>query len=89
LDQAGAFGYDAQGRPHGGLFWDGRANNRTEQARGPLFNPDEMANTDTAALAARLRALPYAADLRAAAGLPAAATDAQLVDAAISALVRY
>ncbi len=52
-------------------------------------DPDEMANTDTAALAARLRALPYAADLRAAAGLQAAATDAQLVDAAISALVRY
>lgn len=89
LDQAGAFGFDAQGRPRGGLFWDGRANSRVEQARGPLFNPDEMANTDVAALATRLRALPYAADLRAASGLPAAATDDQLVDAAISALARY
>ncbi|MDR7271353.1 cytochrome c peroxidase [Pelomonas saccharophila] len=89
LDQAGAFGFDAQGRPRGGLFWDGRANNRTEQARGPLFNPDEMANADVGALAAKLRALPYAADLRAAANLPAAATDDQLVDAAVTAIARY
>jgi len=89
LDHAGAFSFDAQGRPHGGLFWDGRANNRVEQARGPLFNPDEMANADVGALAARLRALPYAADLRAAANLPAAATDDQLVDAAVTAIARY
>jgi cytochrome c peroxidase len=89
LDQAGAFGFDAQGRPHGGLFWDGRANSRIEQARGPLFNSGEMANADAAALAARLGALPYVADLRAAAGLPAAATDDQLVDAAIAALARF
>jgi cytochrome c peroxidase len=89
LDQAGTFGFDAQGRPHGGLFWDGRANSRIEQARGPLFNSGEMANADAAALAARLGALPYVADLRAAAGLPATATDDQLVDAAIAALARY
>lgn len=89
LDQAGAFTFDAQGRPRGGLFWDGRANSRIEQARGPLFNPDEMANADVATLAAKLRALPYAADLRAAANLPAAATDGQLVDAAITAIARY
>lgn len=89
LDQAGAFRFDAQGRPHGGLFWDGRADNRTTQARGPLFNADEMANADVTALATRLRALPYAADLRAAASLPAAATDDQLVDAAVTALARY
>ena len=89
LDQAGAFAIDTQGRARGGLFWDGCANSRAEQARGPLFNPDEMANADVAALAARLRALPYAADLRASAGLPAAATDDQLVDAATTALARY
>ncbi|HEY8876874.1 MAG TPA: cytochrome c peroxidase, partial [Roseateles sp.] len=89
LDPAGAFGFDALGRPRGGLFWDGRANSRVEQARGPLFNPDEMANADVATLAARLRALPYAADLRAAANLPAAATDDQLVDAAVTAIARY
>jgi len=89
LDQAGAFSFDAQGRPHGGLFWDGRANSRIEQARGPLFNSGEMANADAAALAARLGALPYVADLRAATGLPATATDDQLVDAAIAALARY
>ena len=89
LDQAGAFRFDAQGRPRGGLFWDGRASTRAEQARGPLFNADEMANADVAALATRLRALPYAADLRAAASLPAAATDEQLVDAATTALARF
>jgi len=89
LDQAGAFRFDAQGRPRGGLFWDGRANSRAEQARGPLFNADEMANADVSALAARLRALPYAAELRAAAGLTAAATDDQLVDAAVTALARH
>lgn len=89
LDQAGAFGFDAQGRAGGGLFWDGRASSRAEQARGPLFNADEMANTDVAALATRLRALPYVADLRAAASLTAAATDGQLVDAAVTALARY
>lgn len=89
LDQAGPFGFDAQGRPRGGLFWDGRANSRVEQARGPLFNADEMANADAAALAVKLRALPYAADLRAAANLPAAATDDQLVDAAVTAIARY
>lgn len=89
LDQAGAFRLDAQGQAHGGLFWDGRASSRAEQARGPLFNADEMANTDVAALANRLRALPYAADLRAAASLPASASDEQLVDAAVTALARY
>ena len=36
LDQAGPFRFDAQGRPHGGLFWDGRASSRAEQARGPV-----------------------------------------------------
>ncbi len=89
LDQAGSFGFDAQGRPRGGLFWDGRADTRQQQARGPLFNADEMANVDVAALATRLRALPYAGDLRAAAGLPAAATDDQLADAAVNALARF
>lgn len=89
LDQAGAFQFDAQGRPRGGLFWDGRASTRVEQARGPLFNADEMANADVAALANRLRALPYAADLRAAAGLTAAATDDHWVDAATTALSRF
>lgn len=89
LDQAGAFGFDAQGRPRGGLFWDGRASSRIEQARGPLFNADEMANASVTSLATRLRALPYLSDLQAAAGLPRAATDDQLVDAAVNALARY
>jgi cytochrome c peroxidase len=89
LDGAGPFGFDAQGRPHGGLFWDGRANSRVEQARGPLFAAGEMANASVTDLATRLRALPYLADLKLAAGLPNAATDDQLVDATLRALAVY
>jgi len=44
----------------GGLFWDGRVNSLTEQAQGPPLNPLEMANPHTAAIADKLRALPYA-----------------------------
>jgi cytochrome c peroxidase len=45
----------------GGLFWDGRANTLAEQAQGPPLNPLEMANPDVETIAARLRALDYAA----------------------------
>ena len=45
----------------GGLFWDGRVNSLTEQAQGPPLNPLEMANPHTAAIAEKLRVLPYAA----------------------------
>ena len=51
---------DDEGIWEGGLFWDGRVNTLEEQAMGPPFNPLEMANSDTLALADNLRALPYA-----------------------------
>lgn len=89
LDAAGAFHFNAQGDPQGGLFWDGRADSREAQARGPLFNADEMANTDVAALASRLRALSYLADLMTAAKLPRGASDEQLVQASTQALAAY
>ncbi|MBW1897401.1 MAG: cytochrome-c peroxidase [Deltaproteobacteria bacterium] len=44
----------------GGLFWDGRVNTLTEQAKGPPLNPLEMANPDTLSIAEKLRALSYA-----------------------------
>jgi len=43
----------------GGLFWDGRANSLAEQAKFPVFNPLEMANTDTTSFAQKLRTLNY------------------------------
>ncbi|HUS86994.1 MAG TPA: cytochrome c peroxidase [Bacteroidales bacterium] len=44
----------------GGLFWDGRANTLAEQSMGPPVNPLEMANTDAASVAGKLRSLDYA-----------------------------
>ena len=73
----------------GGLFWDGRANILEEQARGPLFAKDEMNLTGEAELAERLRAAPYAAELRAAYALDAAANDAKWVETALQALAAF
>lgn len=58
-----AMRFEADGRPTGGFFWDGRADSREAQALGPLFNPREMANTDPVDLAQRVRRAPYFEDL--------------------------
>jgi cytochrome c peroxidase len=42
---------------HLGLFWDGRAANLTDQAMGPLFNPNEM-GMEPGALERTLNAIP-------------------------------
>ncbi len=89
LNGTPAFSIDDQGRAHGGLFWDGRANDRVAQARGPLFAAKEMANADVASYVRRLRTAAAFADLLAASGLPASASDAQLLDASLQALARY
>jgi cytochrome c peroxidase len=49
--------------PAGGRTWDGRAQSFHDQARLPLFSPFEMANTDTAAVLARVQA-GYSAQFR-------------------------
>ena len=49
--------------PEGGIDWDGRAAVLADQASGPLMDPKEMANTDEAALLAKLKAAPYASEL--------------------------
>jgi cytochrome c peroxidase len=54
--------------PAGGRTWDGRAQSAHEQALLPLFSPFEMANVDAAAIVAKLRKAPYAAQFRAAFG---------------------
>ncbi|MCF6253830.1 MAG: cytochrome-c peroxidase [Thiomicrorhabdus sp.] len=43
----------------GGQFWDGRAANLTEQAKGPFLNPVEMANPDKETVIADVRASSY------------------------------
>jgi cytochrome c peroxidase len=50
--------------PTGGHNWDGRAQSAHEQARGPLLSPREMGNKDEAAVLARLRNGPLAAQFR-------------------------
>lgn len=89
LDQAGAFSVNNQGVARGGLMWDGRANSRAEQARGPLFNAKEMANASVAEFAQRLRATPAFTELLNAYGLAANASDAALLDASTDALAQY
>lgn len=51
--------------PTGGLTWDGRVDQGSEQARIPLLSPYEMANRDAAEVTAKLGAAPYAPALRA------------------------
>ncbi len=51
--------------PTGGLTWDGRVDRFRDQARLPLLSPVEMANAAPADIVARVRAAPYADELRA------------------------
>lgn len=44
----------------GGQFWDGRAANLTEQAKGPFLNPVEMNNPNEAAVITKISASNYA-----------------------------
>jgi cytochrome c peroxidase len=89
LDMAGPFQVLGPGLAKGGLFWDGRANSRVAQARGPLFSSVEMANADVPTFIGRLRSVPYFTDLVAAASLAASASDEDLLDAALRALDAY
>jgi cytochrome c peroxidase len=55
------FHYDTdEDHYEGGLFWDGRAANLEEQAKGPFLNPLEMANPNAEAVAAKVRQSSYA-----------------------------
>lgn len=50
--------------PTGGHNWDGRARSSHEQALGPLLGKNEMANPDGAAVVAKLRNGPLAAQFK-------------------------
>lgn len=53
------FYFDQESREYvGGQFWDGRANNLTEQAGMPPIDPNEMAMPNKLAVAKRLHSLP-------------------------------
>lgn len=54
---------DINESPFGGLTWSGRADTVAEFVRLPLFDPDEMNNAGEEAIARKLRASPYAADM--------------------------
>jgi len=49
-----------QAAPFGGLFIDGRADTLAEQARGPLFDPNEMNNATPASLLRKVNATELA-----------------------------
>lgn len=84
-----AFSFNADGRPHGGFFWDGRADTRVAQAGGPLLNPAEMANASVDAVAASLKRAPYYLDLLRVFQLPGNASAASLFNALTQALAAY
>jgi len=55
------FHYDSEeGLYVGGQFWDGRAADLAEQAKGPFINPLEMANPDEQAVIEKIRNSDYA-----------------------------
>lgn len=83
------FSIDNQGRPSGGFTWDGRAATRAAQALGPLLAAKEMAHANNAAVVARVRTLPYFAQLLAASALDTSASDEQVLQAVQGALQSY
>lgn len=53
-------GVGVEARIVGGQFWDGRAANLVEQAKGPFLNPIEMNNPSKLAVIDKIRASTYA-----------------------------
>jgi cytochrome c peroxidase len=84
-----AFGFGPDGHPHGGFFWDGRADSRQQQANGPLFGATEMANISNDTLAAKIKQTAYYADFMRLYKVPANASSATLVQTLQLALATY
>lgn len=74
--------------PHGGMFADGRVDTLQEQARGVLFSPFEMANTDRSRLAVHVRNT-YGKELAQLFGASVLHDDRLLLDEAEFALARF
>jgi len=75
--------------PSGGLFWDGRDDTLMGQAKGPMMNPAEMANSSMDAVAAKLARARYAAQFTPLFGQAVLKNPAMLFTEAMSALSRY
>lgn len=75
--------------PRGGLFWDGRADTLQQQARGPLFNPAEMAAKSPLAVTQAIEKANYAKDFKALFGADIFVTPDQVVAEAMFAIARY
>lgn len=59
-----AFSFAADGSPHGGLLWDGRADSLQHQAADPLLAANEMANPSRADVVDKLGRAAYADEFR-------------------------
>lgn len=75
--------------PTGGFARDGRFDSLRQQALGPLLDPAEMANADEAAVVAKLRRAPYAAEFERVFGAGALAGDSQALARMLQALERF
>lgn len=89
LDANTAFRFNANGDAQGGFTWDGRADTRAAQVLGPLLASNEMANTDTASVVRKVRALGYFSELQFAYALSTLASDAQVLTALQQAMADY
>lgn len=81
------------GVPSGGFLWDGRADTRAAQARGPFFNPVEMAlpgdPKNPKALTDLVRSAPYFADIQSIYPSAEINTDAGLFDKVVEMIEIY
>lgn len=73
----------------GGMFWDGRSPDLEDQAYGPMLNPLEMNNPDTATVADKLKRAPYARDFLTLFGSDAFADPDQAFDYMTQAVSAY
>lgn len=81
--------FTLKGGISGGQFWDGRAANLVEQAKGPFLNPVEMNNPDKATVVRDVQASAYAADFEAVYGLDAFADIELAYDNVADAIAEY
>ncbi|MGO7367476.1 cytochrome-c peroxidase [Rhizobium ruizarguesonis] len=75
--------------PTGGLTWDGRIDHGADQAKIPLLSPFEMGNRDAAEVAAKLRKVAYAGDIKVAFGETVFDNPEDAFDAAAEALATF
>lgn len=84
------FHYDETAEMYiGGQFWDGRAANLVEQAKGPFLNPLEMANPDKQTVVKKIHNSEYAALFREVFGADALDDPEKAYDYTAEAIAEY